>query len=157
MKIRRAVKKDISAISRLIKEMAVYHRKFDKFYKMSLSKKAIKSYIEEFLGDKNKIVIVAEEGKEIIGYIFGSIKTYPVYISLKKSGSLDEAFVRADCRGRSVGKKLFFKFVEWLKSKKIKDITLSVDRRNKTSLRIWRKLGFHTHKFTNKIEMGLNL
>ncbi|OGM89796.1 hypothetical protein A3J77_01260 [Candidatus Wolfebacteria bacterium RBG_13_41_7] len=156
MKIRKAIKKDIPAISGLIKEMANYHNKIDKFYKVSLSGETIKSYIKEFLEDKNRIIIVAEENKKLIGYIFGSIKIYPVYISEKKSGYLDEAFVSVDYRKKGIGKKLFFEFIKWLKSKKIKDVTSSVDKRNKTSLKIWEKLGFHTHKFTNKVEIGLN-
>jgi L-amino acid N-acyltransferase YncA len=157
MKIRKATQKDIPAISGLIREMAKYHNKLDKFYATSISKKALKSYIGEFLRDRNRVAIVAEENKKMVGYILGSIRIYPVYISRTKSGCLDEAFVDMNYRNKGIGKKLLSELVKWFKSKKIRDVVASVDARNETSIKIWKKLGFHTHAYTNKVEIGLNL
>ena len=115
----------------------------------------MKEYLSVFFEDKNKIALVAEENKRIIGYALGSIRSFPVFISQTKTCHFDEAFVIPEHRKKGVGGQLFSVLAKWARSKKASGITATVDARNKSSLAAWKKLGFHTIKFKNKVEIGM--
>jgi ribosomal protein S18 acetylase RimI-like enzyme len=143
MKIRKANKKDIEQIVELNSKLGDYHVKFDSYYKKGKDiEPYFRKYLKKIITKRNSRIIVAEENKKIIGFIFGSINNARFYAKPKRIGSLHTAFVLGEYRNLGAGKAMLDDFIGWLKKKKIKNIELSVDFRNKIGNKAWKRFGF---------------
>ena len=144
IKIRKARLKDIPDMVKLWLELMNYHIKLDPTY-YALNKKAIKSYkkwIESNILGKNSIFLVAEDGKELIGHIGGSIEIRPPCMKIEKNGFVQEAVVTKKYRNKGVGKKLTNELLRWFKSKKVSFVELRTHSKNKPTIKAWENMGF---------------
>ncbi len=151
--IRKATNKDLSKLMELIKDVVDYHYKIDKYYKPFSKYKGLDKYAEGQLKDKNVKMLVAENNGEIIGRIVGIIIKAPPYITPKKIGNIDDAFIKENYRNKEIGKKLINELFKWFKEKKIKHIELSVDARNNIGIKAWKKFGFYDYRIEMKKDL----
>ncbi len=128
MKIRKARKEDLKYCAELsrINELQLDTRKYPD-----------KRYFGEFLGS---LFLVAEEKREIIGYVLGE---------KEKAGlsSLNLMAVDKKHRGKGIGKLLLDKFCENSKNMGLKGVYLFAPKWNKETLKFYEKHGFTKMKY----------
>ena len=108
-------------------------------------KKDLIKHCKEHIRKRNEVLLVAEDGDKIIGFLLGSIKKRPSIFKLKRIGHLDELYVNRRYRGKGISSKLKDEFFKWLKKKEIKYVNLDVITLNKKAIKIYKKWGFNDH------------
>ncbi|MES3518361.1 MAG: ribosomal protein S18-alanine N-acetyltransferase [Natronomonas sp.] len=92
---------------------------------------------ERFLG--NPGFVVAEHNKTVVGYVVGdSIRNHGTPL-----GHVKDLAVRSDYRGNGIGRLLFGRAVEVLRSQGVDRVKLEVRTTNETALGLYRDFGFH--------------
>lgn len=146
MLIRHATKSDLSEIVKMATEMAELHHQLDAYYKPASQYQNLEDDLEKELGDKDGLMLVAEDGGKIVGYFRGSVEKAPDYASVKKIGVVYDLFVKPEHRKAGTGGKLMDAAMDWFNTKKVKNIELSVDARNAGAVNFWKKSGFLEYK-----------
>ncbi len=144
--IRKAEARDIPAIVDLARQMADLHHAIDPYYKSSAAYKTLEEDFSEELEDKDSALIVAEEGRKIVGYFRGMIEPAPMYLTPKKIGIVYDLFVLPDSRRKGAGERLFVAAMDWFRDRNVKNIELNVDARNTVGVSFWKKRGFADYK-----------
>ena len=131
-----------------MKELIDLHSKIDSSYKefIDYSRKDLEDYIEETINSKNKIILVADENKNLIGYLMGEIIEAPYYSKEKKIGVITDTAVGKKYRQHGILTAMFKESEGWFSRKKVNFIELSVDARNSDAIFAWKKLGFKDYK-----------
>ncbi|MBI2024624.1 MAG: GNAT family N-acetyltransferase [Candidatus Harrisonbacteria bacterium] len=146
MKIRKATARDTLAIIALMKQLIDEHRRSDKYYKPFSLYRGLPEYVQKAIRDSKKLLLTAEMDKKIVGYLLVAIEPAPFYSSEKKIGVIADTVVSKKYRRQGILKKMFLQAQKWLRGKKIRYFELSVDARNKSAVRSWKKLGFSNYK-----------
>ena len=97
MIIRRAKKKDIEKLS-------VLFDKYRIFYKQQSDIDNAKSFLKKRMKRKESVIFVAEERKELIGFM----QLFPIFssVSMKRTWLLNDLYVNEKARGMGVATKL---------------------------------------------------
>ncbi len=125
MKIRKATPRDLLACARLS-----HTPELSSLYKVT-DKEAVR-YLKPYI--TKGIMLVAEENKEIIGFII-------VEYMLSDYVWIDSIVVRQDKRGQGIGKSFIQQVELMLKKKKIKNIFLIAPVFNKKTIRFYESIG----------------
>ncbi len=137
LKIRNAKLEDKIIVAKLWHQYELYEHSLDKRIKVDFEKSYIKQF-EEIFKNKSNIIVIAEYDSKAVGIID--------YISYKKGklkiGSLGNAFVLKEYRGKGIGSKLADYVVNKLKKQKCKFIRSAVRVNNKKAQKFWKKRGF---------------
>lgn len=141
--IRKAKLTDVDEITELNIELMQYHKKYDSYYIIVKNARAlVKKHTKLKIKSRNALVLVAEVDGKIIGYLKAEIKKHnPIYTN-NVIGNLGDEFVITKYRRYGIGKELTKEFLKWLKLKKVKEVIVTVDSRNKISINAWKKFGF---------------
>ncbi|MCK9596069.1 GNAT family N-acetyltransferase [Candidatus Pacearchaeota archaeon] len=137
MIIQKAKRKDLEEYLRLRKETLREYYKI-KEEKILISDEKIKKEFLGLLNTKKRILLIAKENKQILGYLMGTI----LRNVWQKVGYLDDVLVKKDFRNKKIGSKLIKKFIKILNKKGIKKVRLGVDVKNKKAILLYKKLGF---------------
>ena len=151
IKILRATKLDIPKVAKLaeafeeesykmIDKKNKYHLELEESIK-NPSKKIEKDLYQE-LKNRNYQILVAKDGKEIIGYFTFSIRKGADFAKLKKHGRLNFAYIKKEYRGKGIFKSFIKEAKKWFKKKNVKIVTLQTLISNKRAKRIYYKMGF---------------
>lgn len=109
-------------------------------------------YLDTFFNNDSRFILVAENNKEVIGYLTCIVVLPEVEDSYLYLGDfcVDEKY-----RGNSVGLKLMNEANNYAEEKDLSGLRLYIDSRNKGSLRSYMNLGFvELNQAGNRIEMG---
>jgi len=144
MRIRRMMREDIEAVSRLWLAMMREHESRDRHFALASGnpEENFRDYLNEVLEKQDAIVYVAENGGEVIGYILALIFDNPGIFELRQYGFIGEMSVAEEHRRGGVGRQLWERAVGWFRRKGITVIQLNVSPRNETGLAFWDSLGF---------------
>ncbi len=106
---------------------------------------------ENYIEDSNKLIAVAEENNEIIGYLYGIIKpkdnTYQYIIA-----KLDALYVDNNYRNQGIATSLIEYFKKWAISKNAHKIEVNVWSNNIKAKRLYEKANFKTTSETLTID-----
>lgn len=141
MKIRKASLKDLEQIKKLNQELFYHDYNFDNTLDLKWPDKN-KEYYKKRITDKNSIALVAENEKNIVGYLFGAITEAQEYRNIKKIAELENMFIVKEHRGKGIGKKLIENFIQWAKNKKIKRIKVIASAQNQQAIEVYKKNRF---------------
>jgi ribosomal protein S18 acetylase RimI-like enzyme len=149
MEIRKATKRDLDGIVELEYLLHIEHiTEHGVDFKL---RKNFKSIHKRFLSEKMKggknAFFVAHSGNELVGHISGCLDEDPPIFVDRKKGQLKTFYVKKEFRGKGLGKKLFAKLRKWFEQKKVPSIRLAVAKRNLTTKRIYKSLGFEAAHF----------
>lgn len=144
--IRKAVKEDLGAILKLMRELVDFHYSLDSYYRPAKKFRELRGYITSAIKNPKRILLVAESDNQIIGYFLGSVEPAPVYSSEKIIGLVADACVSKEYRRQGALKKLLEEALKWFSKKSVNYIELSVDIRNEAAVLAWRNLGFQDYK-----------
>jgi len=152
MNIRKAKKDDIELIHKLDKESTRYHKKFDRdFYTVSEKWWKIKkdSQIKAIKSPTN-LILVAESGEKVVGYIWGYADT----IMKHKIGKIQELIVTSKQRGKGIGKELIKRMLDFFKDRKCIISEIEVFVENLSTIQVYEKVGFRKRGY--KMQLKLN-
>lgn len=140
MLIRRAVAKDIDAIHELDVESTEYHKRFDKdFYTVSEKWWRVKKDSQrKALKDSTNLILVAEDSKEVVAYIWGFVDK----ITRFNVGKIQEIAVSSEYRNRGIAMQLVRKMLNFFKKKKCIISEVEVNIRNNPAIELYEKVGF---------------
>jgi ribosomal protein S18 acetylase RimI-like enzyme len=120
-----------------------FHAQYDSYYKIDKNGAAnFKSFIQESISDRKSLVLVANENKELKGYILAKIALRPPVFPNRKYGAIYDLAVLSKYRNFGIGSKLYKECIKWFRKHKIKSIELTVAVKNPVSTRFWNKHGF---------------
>jgi len=153
MIIRSVKKSNLADLMKLLEKMVEYHHSLDSYYKPFSKYKNLRNEIASWLEDKNNLILVAEEGRELIGYFRVGVEKAPAYIDRDKIGIVYDVFVLKSYRRQGIAEMLFNEAFSWFQKKKIKNIELNVDVRNEAAIKFWKKLGFSEYKLRMRLDL----
>lgn len=141
MKIREARKEDIPAVAELDTEMAKVDNSFFELHEVPNKQEA-----EEYISEKFKTakILVAEENKEIVGYIIGEVKKNED-LSVK-TGYIHGCYIKPKYRKKGIGNELAAALLSWFGSQGISHVIASFYEGNKIAKEFWKKVGFKSHQ-----------
>ena len=117
--IRKIKKDDYRGVSNMMHELCQMHAiKNEYFYGPLLKKYDALNYVRSNLRNKNRQILVAEIGQDLVGYAFISIEKAEDYFRFKKYLYLDEIFVRRGYRNKGIGGRLMNVVIKISKDKK---------------------------------------
>lgn len=146
MKIRKCKKKDFKGYLKLKREEEKDYSEIIREKIPHISDKECKKDFNEILSSKQSILLVAEQGDLLAGFLFGSLSKY-------KTGNLEIIFVSKNFRRKGIAIKLINSLLKILRSKKCKKIRLEANLKNKNAIRLYQKLGFKPFKFVMQKEL----
>jgi GNAT superfamily N-acetyltransferase len=150
LKIRKAKPADTKAIVALWHgllehhiKLAIKNRKLDDYYLLADdSEKTWTKWLKKLMKSKDGLVLVVQDGKEIVGYSMNHIKkNVPVY-KLKKLGYFGDLFVAGPYRNKGVGRRFFLEAKKWFKKKGMRHASIAVHDVNRKARGIYRNWGF---------------
>lgn len=134
IKIRKALKKDSRDIIRLITELADFEKLAPP------DEKATGNLIKDIYKKNSPIkVLVAEYGKELIGYAFYFF-TYSTFLA-KKTLYLEDIYISNSHRGKGIGKIFYNRLLQEAKKNKCGRMEWHVLDWNKNAIGFYEKLG----------------
>ncbi len=169
MEIREATKKDVVGLSKLFQQEIEYLQSLAGYYELQPNYDWL-AYTEIKLKDRNRQILLAEQGKNLCGFIYIRIVNYPpqkghksilqqIRNCAKKGkpllpvkplmwGLIEECYVLPSQRKQGIGSQLVFRAMKWFQSKKVSRIELSHLAKNKEGEAFWRKSGFETFRLS---------
>jgi ribosomal protein S18 acetylase RimI-like enzyme len=143
--IRRATAKDTPALGRLGALLVRTHHDFDpkRFIPATpQTERGYGSFLGSQVGGDKVIVLVAEEGGEVIGYTYAGIEGMD-YMALRgPAGALYDIVVAPDRRGRGVGRQLLDETLAELRRRGAPRVVLSTAEQNDAAQRLFEHAGF---------------
>ena len=100
------------------------------------------AYLESELDNAHCAVYVAEVNGLVVGYTFGQVLQRPT-LRTRECGYIADLCVRAEFRGRGLGRRLYERLRAWFLSRGIEAVEVQVVRANPASQTFWRKMGFN--------------
>ncbi len=168
MEIRRATKKDVLKLSELFRQEIEYHQRLASYYELLTDFDWI-VYTEQKLKDRDRLILVAESGEGLAGFMVVKIMDYPpnnryksilrwirhglkknasLPIKTKRWGVIEGCYVIPSLRRQGIGSQLVLSAMKWFQSRQISRIELSLVARNKEGEAFWEKSGFKTFRLS---------
>ncbi len=143
--IRPAIPDDTAVIGRLGALLVRVHHDFDpeRFIGATAeTERGYGSYLRSQLANPDIIVLVAERGREVLGYTFAGLEGYD-YMSLRgPAGVLYDIVVAPEHRGSGVGRALLDATLAALAGRGAPRVVLSTAERNAPAQRLFERAGF---------------
>ena len=146
MVIRKASENDFEQMFKLWLEMQSYHEKWDK--KWYRPEEGCKSkafdYWNQKLEDNNSIILVADNGYDLVGMIVSFIiNRPPVLESQFKMLFVDNVIVNNNSRRLGIFKKMMNVLMSLAKEKDVSAINLTVNYENEIAIKAYESFGLH--------------
>ena len=143
---RKANINDLKAIQKLNQllvneEQALYDSALD--LNWTFGKEGTKIFTNH-LTQTDKCAFLAESGKNIIGYITGSVHAkYPYsYRKIGALGEINTMYILNDYRSQHIGTELIKLFFHWCKEKNVQKIKVEATAQNNEAISFYKKNGF---------------
>jgi len=100
------------------------------------------SFLGAQLEDPDKVVLVADDNGDVIGYAYAAVEGYD-YMALRgPAGVLHDVIVDPEHRGRGIGRLLLDATLEFLGARGVPRVVLSTAERNEAAQRLFARMGF---------------
>lgn len=143
MRLREATVDDVPRLVELWAEFMDHHRAGDPFYTRAPgAEEAWAAFVRDGLGGEDWLVVVGEEGGEVVGYCLAQILERPPIVANRWYGFVQDLAVTATHRDRGVGSALFERVETWFAARGVDRIELNVSAYNETARTFWRRKGF---------------
>ncbi len=146
MEIRKAGKRDISAIVDLWWEMQDSHHVYDPEYYRTRSEAECREistrYFRQIIGAPDHGVFLALEADRLVGMLHMAIRSKPPIFQVRSYAMLEEVVVAPSHRKKGIFRDLFTYAEEMLRSRDIHLLELLVDRENQPAISAYKGVGF---------------
>ncbi|MDQ3817592.1 MAG: GNAT family N-acetyltransferase [Acidobacteriota bacterium] len=143
--VRRATLADLQRIGRLGALLIEEHHDFDPQRFLAArpgTPEGYASFISTQLEKPDKVVLVANDNGDVIGYAYAAIEGYD-YMALRgPAGVLHDIIVDPEHRGRGVGRLLLNATLEFFSSRAVPRVVLSTAVQNEAAQRLFESAGF---------------
>ncbi len=148
MTIRKATYNDVKTLNEFLTLLIRDERQYD----LGINENFIVTNMyENYIEDSNKLIIIAEENNEIVGYLYGIIipnnATYKYQIA-----KLDALYITNNYRNMGIATSLIEYFKNWAIAKKVYKIEVNVWSNNIKAKNLYVKNNFKTTKETLTID-----
>lgn len=154
MTIRLATTQDKEQIIHLMDEFNNYYydekifsEAFLPFWEYKNKLKTFSETAEEWLTKPEYFIFIAEEDKEVVGYIVGQVKERKPRV-LDKEGYIHDWFVSKNWRQKGIGKQLYKTLLEEFKKMQCNRLGLLTNIGNKNTIDFYHTLGFIDESLT---------
>ena len=120
----------------------------EKKYDDNISDFVVKDWYNKLYNDLDKVIFVAKENDEIIGYIYVKVAFDPSMVY--KVTLIDALYVKEEYRFKGIATELINTAKNWTKEQGIKQITINVIEKNDVAYMLYRKLGFDNYSICLK-------
>ena len=127
--IRRAAETDVEAVTRLLAQLDY-----------PLAADDVRPVLAELLADPAHVVMVAEEGGEVVGYVNANFR--PQLHHLAPVGTIDELVVDEGRRGRRIGERLVEEVLEEARRRGADVVEVTTHDRRERARAFYRRCGF---------------
>lgn len=144
MRIRRASKKDIEGVNRLLSQVLEIHANIRPDIFISGTKKYTDIELAGvFANDETPVFVAVDDNENVLGHIFCVIKQPPFCTNMVpiKTLYIDDLCVSEECRGQKIGKMLYQYALAYAKEIGCYDVTLNVWEGNDRAKKFYESLG----------------
>jgi len=145
VRIRPAVARDMDAVGRLGALLVRTHHEFDGLRFLPETPDTVRgygAYLRSQLNKSNVVLLVADEGGEVVGYTYAGLEDYD-YMSLRgPAGVLYDIAVDEAHRRHGVGRQLLDATLAELTSRGAPRVVLSTAQQNGAAQRLFEHAGF---------------
>lgn len=136
----------IPGIMEIWKEFIDLHAMLDPYYQRCEGcEQGMTDFIRLCLRDEDKLILVAKNGSEIIGYVIAEVVTRPPCFITSEYGSIVDLAVKEEHRRKGAGEALYSEALGWMRAKAVKRIELKVSVSNDGADAFWHKQGYREH------------
>lgn len=143
--IRPATRADLPRLGRLGALLVDAHHELDTQRFLAVRDRTPADYARFLIGQLRKpdaIVLVADDGGDVIGYAYAAVEGYD-WMSLRgPAGVLHDIIVDPEARGRGVGRLLLDAALAALEARGVPRVVLSTAARNAGAQRLFEQAGF---------------
>ncbi len=140
MIIRKASYNDVETLNNFLTLLIRDEKQYDPGINENFT---VTNMYENYIEDSNKLLIVAEENKKVVGYLYGTIKpkddTYKYTIA-----KLDALYIDSNYRNKKIATSLIENFKKWAIEKNAHKIEVNVLSNNIKAKRLYEKNNFKT-------------
>lgn len=142
--IRKAKIEDLSNIQKLNQMLFQKEQKeYDSKYNINWPyEEEGAEYFTKELKDDDRIVFIAEDKNQPVGYLAASGENDAKYIGQMKIAELDNMYVLDKYRGRKIGSRLVKEFIEWAKKIDAKRVVVTASCGNIKGINFYKQNGF---------------
>ncbi|MEI6849742.1 MAG: GNAT family N-acetyltransferase [archaeon] len=108
----------------------------------------LKKKFNEIISSKKELILFVESENKLIAYLHGMVFKN-IY---NRGGWVEDIFVLNDFRKKGIATSLIKEFIKIINNKGIKKLHLSVNVKNETALKLYKKLGFEMYHYDLKKE-----
>ena len=143
MLTRRATMGDLDAVVALWREMWDFNARLDPRMSASPVADSIqRGWIGDHLESERSLVLVAQDGRDVVGYALATILENPPIVMHQFYGYVAEMAVAAARRRSGVGTLLLDGVHAWFRTKGLPYAEVTASARNQVSRGFWRKQGY---------------
>jgi ribosomal protein S18 acetylase RimI-like enzyme len=146
VRIRMAVATDLPVLAALWMEFLDFNARFDaRFTRAPEGHEAWVADTASALEDPSSLVLVAESGGEVVGFLTAALREHPPMVLNRAHGFVRELGVTGRARRLGVGSALYREAESWLRERGVPVVELHVAARNPVSMAFWRAMGFEPY------------
>jgi len=152
--VRKLQEGDVDGICELWKEFAVLREGLTK--SKILNDDAADyffGYATGLLQRKDTLTIVAEEGKQLVGYLIATKQRRPPIYHHTRVAYLSDSFVTKGHRGKGILKRFMEELRTWCQAEGITAIDVQLFQGNDEAIAVFRKLGFRDYRILLRNEV----
>ncbi len=105
-------------------------------------------YLRKEMKSDNNLILVALDGKRVVGYSFSQIIDPSDLLARKNYGYIHDVAITADYRRNGIGEKMYDEILKWFHSRGIDCVEVEVTVKNRVAYSFWKKRGFTDYKHT---------
>jgi ribosomal protein S18 acetylase RimI-like enzyme len=150
IEIVKAEEKHMAEIGQLWWEFILFHQDIDPIY-TSLDGAIpgfIENHLRHFMESEDGLVLVAVDGKKVVGYSLSEIHRISPGLKRDKYGYIDDMAVTLNYRRKGIGEMMFTEIMRWFRSKDIRRLELGTLAKNVVANSFWQKQGFTVYRYT---------
>lgn len=110
-------------------------------------------FLESQLGDDDAVVMIAEQGGVVVGYVYAAVEPLSWKDLRNECGYIHDLLVTDLARGRGAGERLLNAAIQWLHDRGMPRVVLGTAAQNEAARRMFERRGFRP----TMLEMTLEL
>lgn len=148
MKIREAKEDDCEEIvEKLWQKLAKLHVESSDWYELQDNAVEVEfEHLKEFMQKEDSLVLVAEDGGELIAFLSASVKDRPPIYKESEIGEISNIFVSKAYRRDRLGSSLVVEAEKWFREKDIELVRTSAGEVNELAQEFWNSIGYQDHR-----------
>ena len=142
--IREGGLEDLDAVAALWEELTGLHHALDNRFwtRAEDGREKYRDWVAEGLAEDDRMLIVAEAGGRVVGFIHGMVKDGPAPLAPKLIGHVTDLIVAEGHRRRGLGTRLVEAASRRFREKDAHELTINAAVCNRRAREFWKTMGF---------------